>query len=402
MNKSTMARKPKRVGPYKYFVPMSIGGVICNAMVDSGNLWKNVLSLDFLHQLGLTRDDLREVPGIQEVGTAKSGTGLKVLGELKTPIQLRFGGCATRFKCRPVVLEGLSMPFNLSGPFLAQFGIDQLNSEGALLVQGNKIPMVASLNLSADVEQTVSNLYVMEKVTVPAFSKTKFAVRASAVEGGTMSPGDGIVTGSVHFSDRHDLHPFLNVVTKCDKDGQVRVGVMNTTMDPVVIPVGTKYGSFSRIVDASNHAEHPFRIAIINNVAKDTAELKKTTAKKKTAQETKSADPTEPELAPWLVGPTTAANREARFAHLISVFKLKDSPLLDTTDKVAQASCMLLKRWACFSFDGNYGRTTLLKHSIVTEPDQLPINQRFRPVNPHLEGDLKKQIDKWLKHGVIE
>jgi hypothetical protein len=28
--------------------------------------------------------------------------------------------------------------------------------------------------------------------------------------------------------------------------------------------------------------------------------------------------------------------------------------------------------------------------------------QRFRPVNPHPEVDLKKQIDKWLKHGVIE
>jgi hypothetical protein len=193
------------------------------------------------------------------------------------------------------------MPFNLSGPFLAQFGIDQLHSEGALLVQGKKIwPMVASLNSSADVEQTVSNLYVMEKVTVPAFSETKFAVRASAIEGGTMSPGDGIVTGSVHFSDCHDLHPFLNVVTKCEQDGQVRVGVMNTTMEPIAIPVG----SFSRIVDASNHSEHPFCIAIINNIAEEMAERKKTTAKKKTAQETKSADQTEPELAPWLVGPT--------------------------------------------------------------------------------------------------
>jgi hypothetical protein len=119
MNESTMAPKPKRTGPYKYFVPMFIGGVICKAMVDSGNLWKNVLSFDFLHQLGLTHDNLREVPGIQEVGTAKSGTGLKVLRELKTPIHLQFGGCATQFKCRPVVLEGLSMPFNLSGPFLA-------------------------------------------------------------------------------------------------------------------------------------------------------------------------------------------------------------------------------------------------------------------------------------------
>jgi hypothetical protein len=134
MNESTKAPKPKKSGPYKYFVPMSIGGVICKAMVDSGNLWKNVLSLDYLHQLGLTRDNLQEVPGIQEVGTAKSVTGLKVLGELQTLIHLRFGGCATCFKCPPVVLEGLSMPFNLSGPFLAQFGMDQLHSEGALLV----------------------------------------------------------------------------------------------------------------------------------------------------------------------------------------------------------------------------------------------------------------------------
>jgi hypothetical protein len=108
----------------------------------------------------------------------------------------------------------------------------------------------------------------------------------SAVEGGTMSPGDGIVTGSVHFSDRHDLHPFWNVVTKCHKNGRVRMGVMNTTMEPIVIPVGTKYGCFIRIVDASNHSEHPFRIAIINNVAEETAERKKITALKKAAQET--------------------------------------------------------------------------------------------------------------------
>jgi hypothetical protein len=84
------------------------------------------------------------------------------------------------------------------------------------------------------------------------------------------------------------------------------------------------------------------------------------------------------------------------------VFKLRDRPLLDTSAKVAQASCMLLKRWACFSFDGNYGQITLLKHSIVTEPDQHPINQRFCPVNPHVEVDLREPIDKWLKQGVIK
>jgi hypothetical protein len=268
------------------------------------------------------------------------------------------------------------------------------------------------LNPSVDVEQTVSNLYLIEKRTVPAFSETKFVVRASSVKSGKMSYGDGIATGSVHFSDRHDLHPYLNVVSKCDKNGQVRVGVMNTTTEAIVIPVGTKYGSFSRIVDVAHHSEHPFRVAVIDGANGlhhldqvkhgEPGKKKKTTAKKNTAQETASADQTGPELAPWLVGPTTATNTGGRISHLTSVFKLKDSPLLQTETKLMQAAYMLLKRWACFSFDGNYGRNTLLKHCIVTAPDQRPINQRFLPVNPHLEVDLRKQIEKWLKQGVIE
>jgi hypothetical protein len=159
-------------------------------------------------------------------------------------------------------------------------------------------------------------------------------VCASAVEGGRMSPGDGIATGSVHFSDRYDLHPFLNVVTKCGKDGRVRVGVMNTRLEALVIPVRTKYGSFSWIVDVAHHSEHPFCVAVIycadglhplgqEEIGKPDKK-KKTTAKKKTAQETESADQTGPELAPWLVGLTTVTNTAARIAHLISVFKLKD------------------------------------------------------------------------------
>jgi hypothetical protein len=171
-----------------------------------------------------------------------------------------------------------------------------------------------------------------------------------------VSSGDGIASGSVQFSDRHDLHPFLNVVTKCNKNARVRVGVMKTTMEAIVIPVGTKYGSFSRIVDVAHHSEHPFRVAVINcanglhplgqeEIGKP-EKKKKTTAKKMTAQETLSADQTGPELAPWLVGPTTATNTAARIPHLISVFKLEDSPLLQTDTKLMQAAYMLLKGWS--------------------------------------------------------
>jgi hypothetical protein len=102
-------------------------------------------------------------------------------------------------------------------------------------------------------------------VTVPAFSETTFTVLASAIKSENISSGDGIATGSVHFSVCHDLHPYLNAVTKCDKNRRVKVGAMNTTADAIVIPAGTKYGSFSRIIEIAHHSEHPFCVAVIDS-----------------------------------------------------------------------------------------------------------------------------------------
>ncbi len=43
----------------------------------------------------------------------------------------------------------------------------------------------------------------------------------------------------------------------------------------------------------------------------------------------------------------------------------------------------------------------MLQHRIITE-DVLPINCRYRPVNPALEPDLRRQLGEWLRHDVIE
>jgi hypothetical protein len=47
------------------------------------------------------------------------------MGELKQRIYLQLGGCETQFRCRPVVVQGLTQDLNLSGPFLRQNDIDQ-------------------------------------------------------------------------------------------------------------------------------------------------------------------------------------------------------------------------------------------------------------------------------------
>jgi hypothetical protein len=66
-----------------------------------------------------------------------------------------------------------------------------------------------------------------------------------------------------------------------------------------------------------------------------------------------------------------------------------------------KAQSLLLAYWDVLSKEGEYGQTSLIVHEIQTTPGH-PIKNRIRPLNPTLEADLHKQIDKWQSEGVIE
>ena len=68
---------------------------------------------------------------------------------------------------------------------------------------------------------------------------------------------------------------------------------------------------------------------------------------------------------------------------------------------IFRAAKLLLDHWEAFSWDGNFGATTLIEHKIYTK-DGPPINERYRPLNPDLEAKLLQQIKEWLDHDVIE
>ena len=80
--------KPKTFKHYKHYVPIKIGDVTCQAMVDSGNLFKNVISKGFMMALGLTMADLEPMEGRQTVGTAKEGGKLHILGRVRNPLHM--------------------------------------------------------------------------------------------------------------------------------------------------------------------------------------------------------------------------------------------------------------------------------------------------------------------------
>jgi hypothetical protein len=379
---NVQSREKKETSSYCRYLPVKINDVTCAALVDSGNLWRNAISKGFFEKLGLKKEDLRPVAGAKSVGTAKTGEGLRVLGETKNFIHLRIGGVNTNFKFRPVVLEGLAMPFNMSGPFLKKHNIDQIHSEDCVRINGQKVRLLSSANRPTGMETAASMAYVNEDFEVPAFSLMNISVRVQKVEDREMPAGEGILMGESSFMEKTDLSPWTGTVVNCDGAGITLAGVMNTLDHPVTIQEGTRYGCFTRTCTPEELERYPWRICIIEN-----PENKKS---KKI-----------PEKDDFMVGPNTSKNRDQRLDFLIRTFELKDNNCLKTNIEKAKAALLLLKHWEVFSFDGSFGKTDLLQHRIYTQ-DGPPIRQRYRPINPSLEPDLRKQIDKWLLHGVIE
>jgi hypothetical protein len=95
-----------------------------------------------------------------------------------------------------------------------------------------------------------------------------------------------------------------------------------------------------------------------------------------------------------------AERREYIQQHL----KLSVNPLLKNKpleqEKLIQ---IFLQNWEAISVsDTDYGRTEAMKFQIALEPGAAPAHSRVRPLNPHQEADLKRQLDEWEKGGIIE
>ena len=108
---------------YCHYLPIRINNTSCAAFVDSGNTWRTAISAQFARELGLTAADIQPTDR-KSVGTAKTDSSLPIIGETKKPLYINMNGMETRFRVRPIIIEGLAMSVNLSGPFLKAYKID--------------------------------------------------------------------------------------------------------------------------------------------------------------------------------------------------------------------------------------------------------------------------------------
>ena len=357
---------------------MTINGTTCYALLDSGNIWRSAISYDFFTSLGLGMNDIKRLKNMS-VGTAKQGEQLDVIGEPTRPLTMTLQDCNTRFAFKPIIIRGLAMDVNISGPWMKSKQWDQLHSEDAIRVQGKTI----KLERPKDILPTRAR--IKGNQTAAANSITLINL---SLDEHTNNKEEGILHGSVHFMNTTDLHPGQNAAVTADNQGTIRAAVMNTTDKPIQMTDGTFYGHFATF--------NKFNIATV--APKSKQDKQKEYIQRLVNDKDKAKQKIEDDKHKTNFRKYTQAEREQ---WIIDQFKLKESPFLKTPQLLTKAVDTLMEFWDFFSHDGSFGKTDLIEHKIITE-DVPPIKSKYRPPNPALEENLREQLKLWLDNDVIE
>jgi len=440
------------VSNYRALCPVKLNGHGTYALVDSGNVVVNAISEKFALRLfsGNLSDNLAKLD-YKHIGTAETGARMTVLGVTKQPVVLRFGGGGVKFLTSPIVIKDLNIDVNISGPFLSENGIDQIHTKGALKVKGKLIRLctfrasreegqVAALqapnarpeqltqqqgqgqqltkqqSVPPEAKQPVTkqakqpppserqqqrqhgrppdkaapvkekeeitlpsspagsgNAYVIACRRIPANSAVFIAIRVPAIEEKKIPHGSGLLTVGERFADKTQGHPTIRAAVRTDADGKCYSSIMNLTDEDLEIQEGQFFG---------NYRPWPAETTAEGGISSLQDRLRQATPVKTAVVE--------------------QVTKQQRLLWLEEAFRLKESPWLQG-DQVAyqKALNLLLEYDSIMSRGDEYGRTTLVQHEIRTH-DVPPIKLKGKPLNPHMEANLKEQMIKWSDQGVIE
>ena len=127
--------------------PVKICGSIVMALVDSGNSFYNALSLAVSKKIGLIQ--YQPYNG-SPVGTALVGSSLNIVGLIKSITLSLTDDTGKEHKLTSwlVIVKHLSCGLNLSLPFMVEHGLDQLHSQGIILMTQKNVcfPLYRNLN----------------------------------------------------------------------------------------------------------------------------------------------------------------------------------------------------------------------------------------------------------------
>lgn len=159
-----------------------VGQTLGVALIDSGNVWHDIMSLEMWRKMGKDKDDL--LVSLQSiVGTAREGADLTILGQCPEVLTFRTSCGEPVLKTRPFVLEDLTHDLNISAPTLKNNNVDHLHVKGLLRIQDRLIALHEMpqqnrhhLALSADRSYDVNPVYSCCNAVIPPYQQEEITV----------------------------------------------------------------------------------------------------------------------------------------------------------------------------------------------------------------------------------
>lgn len=358
---------------------MKIEGHSVKALLDSGNVWRPAISEKLYLQLK-PPIPLRDI-GQHTVGTAQEGATLEVLGEPTRALTIKVPGIQRGFPFTPIVIRNLAMDVNISGPYMREHEWDQIHSRDSLSIKGVEVPLHNGHNQY--------RAYVASTKIIPAHSMATLELRLADKK----EPSElMIIDNEPKFQETTKACAAISALTSL-KDGKYTVAVVNIGDEALKIEANTHYGIATPAETDQQDINHMDQGPPKGKGPKTAKHIDAFLKAQRKAVETKKKEETED---------TTDWTEDKKRKWIIDQFHLRDKKCLkDNPDNFKRAVDLLVSFFPFFSLDGSFGRTDLITHRIITE-DVYPIKDRYRPVNPALEPDLRKQIDRWLEQDVIE
>ena len=392
--------KIKSTDLHKY-LPVEISGQLILGLVDSGNIFHNVISDKLAENLGITQLSPYDGP---PVGTAKAGDILKILGIAKQVPMTLFDEQRKRhiIKTDLVIISQLACGLNLSLPFLVHNKLNQMHSHNSLLwdIKHIHFPLFRdikqadskahSFNTTPPSVITVTEIphcaYTLAKQVIP--SKTCSEISAT-VRKAIDKPSHSIFSFSYGFmgkiisqiTEATDSHLLginsLEQAVSIDEKQHFKVYFFNESDSPITITKGIKIGEILK------PETQPITIDISEICEIETTEDNS-----------------------WFNNiPSSKLKPEyfqKRLLYVQNHIGYSHNEILRENVSIAKELLkLLLIHWDVFYREGNCGGTDEIEHPVYTPKSLPPIKLKNRPINPGLTEALQEQIATWLKDGVI-
>ena len=400
---------------------------LCQVLIDSGNLFGPCISLDLAKKLNLPFNKR-----VTKIGTADKSAQATVIGRLKSPLKIFIEGVANAIQIRPYVMEKLSHPMNLGQSFLRENNADLIFRDSYVILklrQGTTRLFAKNRSISSpSVDQRFRHVLDLwaQFGRNPFPNEMLVLPRQNSVVSNTVNKyTQGKDANTELLQVRNTRNKLFTHATEHFEPNTSRLVTIRSKTDSTQLlePNTVWFRAHNKkklwdnkritiedgLYDRENREIH----VLVRNCSTQNQCIPSQTllgfSNEAMFDEPgimnincvvdKSEPPAERDLSKL-----TELQQLKWQNFIVQQLRLDENEILNkNTSLKGRVISAFMNNLAAIARNGHdFGETNLAQMHIAIKPGTSPVRAKVRPLNPIQEKDLKRQIDDWLKAGVIE